>query len=349
MSYLRETDYLVVGAGVMGAATAWALTRSGRDVVLLERSTPANLDGSSHGRSRIFRLSYPDPSYVEMARKALKLWRRIEEESGEELLTTLGGFDLGDGATANAAALETAGVAYEQLTGREAAPRFPHVSFDRDEHVLYQPDAGIVAAERAVTALVRLAVGRGLDLRASERALAIQPGDESADVRTDHAVFRAKRVVVTAGAWARPLLETAGIDLPVRVTRETVGYFEHPGPTPSPTVEWGRPALYSLPSPGQGLKAAQHGAGPEVDPDTPATPSTHSMEIVSSWVQQRFPNVNPTPHRVETCVYTNTADESFVLDRHGPVVVGSPCSGHGFKFAPLIGQTLANLAEGLEE
>lgn len=348
MAYIRETDYVVVGAGVMGAATAWALTRSGRRVVVLERSAPANMQGSSHGRARIFRLSYPDSRYVVMARKALHLWRRIESESGESLLRTTGGFDLGEAAATNALALREAGVPYEELDGKEAALRFPFLGVGRDEAVVYQPDAGVVAAERSVASFLRVAVAAGVDVREAERVVALDPAEDSVDVRTEHAIFRAKAVVVTAGGWAAPLLETAGIRLPVRVTRETVAYFEHRGAAPLPLVDWEEPAFYSLPSPGQGLKAAQHGAGPEVDPDSDPVPSAHSLELVSAWVQRRFPNAAPTPNLVETCLYTNTEDHDFVLERHGPVVVGSPCSGHGFKFAPLIGERLANLAEGLE-
>jgi sarcosine oxidase len=176
---------------------------------------------------------------------------------------------------------------------------------------------------------------------------ALEVDTYKATVHTDHAVFEAPVVVVTAGGWARNLLATAGIDLPVRVTRETVAYFELLGDTPPPIVEWGDPSVYALPSPGQGIKAAQHIAGPETDPDEEASPSTASVDVVSSWIQRRLPNANAVPHLVETCIYTNTLDESFILERHGPVVVGSPCSGHGFKFAPLIGERLASLAEGL--
>lgn len=349
MAYVRQVDYIVIGAGVMGAATAWGLSRSGRDVVLLEQHTPANTRGSSHGRSRIFRLSYPDPAYVEMAQRAQKLWRHLEDECGDHLLVETGGFDLGDDAAANATAMASAGVPYEHLTRREASARFPFIAFAADDFILYQRDAGIISAELAVAGFLRVASGRGVELRTAERVVALEPGDDTVEVRTQHATFRAGCVVVTAGGWAAPLLATAGIDLAVRVTRETVGYFDHRGTTPVPVVEWGDPALYSLHSPGQGLKAAQHHAGPEVDPDSEQVPSAHSIEVVSAWVQKRFPNANATPHHVETCLYTNTADESFVIERRGPIVVGSPCSGHGFKFAPLIGRRLANLAEGLED
>ncbi len=284
-----------------------------------------------------------------MAQRSLKLWRELEAEVGETLLTQRGGLDIGDGVTANAAALQECGATFELEEGRAFAARFPGVGLPPRELVLYQPDAGVVAAERAVAAFLRAAVARGVDVRYSERVLGLEPQDGGVQVGTEHRSFRANVAVVTAGGWARGLLQTAGIDLPVRVTRETVAYFELDGAVPPPIVEWDSPAMYCLPSQGQGIKAAQHIAGPEVDPDSDPVPTRRSVEAVSEWVKRRLPNADPTPHLMETCLYTNTDDERFIIERHGPIVVGSPCSGHGFKFAPLTGVRIANLARGLPE
>ncbi|MFP5352274.1 MAG: FAD-dependent oxidoreductase, partial [Actinomycetota bacterium] len=315
--------------------------------VLLERFNFGHKHGSSHGRTRIFRLSYPDPHYVEKAKEALRLWRRLERDSGESLLTTMGGLDTGEGIERNARALRECGVEHEMSDGKEVSKRFPSLQLDPYEPVLYQPDGGVVAAERSVTAFARLAVAGGVEIREGETATAIEPSDRSVRVSTEHGLFEAEVVVVTAGAWAKPLLATAGIDLPVRATRETVAYYELLGEPAPPLVDWNDPAIYSLPSPGQGLKAAQHIAGPEVDPDSAKDPSNRSVEIVSAWVKQRYPTANDSPHLVETCLYTNTDDERFILERHGRIVVGSACSGHGFKFAPVTGERLASLAQGL--
>lgn len=347
MAYVRTADILIVGAGVMGAATARALRRTGRKVLLLEQFAPGHVRGSSHGRTRIFRFSYPDVEYVRMAQRSLELWRELERESGERLLQTMGAIDLGVGIEANAAALEECGAAFEMLSGRELTRRFPRVSLPAREEALFQPDGGVLAAERSIAAFLRGAVAAGAELVEGERVTRLEVAGELVKAHTEHAIFEAPVAVVTAGGWARGLLATADIDLPVRVTRETVAFFELLGDTPPPLVEWGSPSAYSLPSPGQGIKAAQHIAGPETDPDDEGRASALSVEIVTEWIQRRFPNTNPTPHRIETCLYTNTEDENFILERHGPVVVGSPCSGHGFKFAPLIGERLANLAEGL--
>jgi sarcosine oxidase len=136
-----------------------------------------------------------------------------------------------------------------------------------------------------------------------------------------------------------------GVKLPVVVTRETVAYFAHEQEMPLPIlVDRGSPFVYSLPDPGHGIKAGGHHTGPPTDPNEPGKVDPGMVDLLSAWVGRHYPGADAHPHHAETCLYTNTADESFILERHGPVVVGSPCSGHGFKFAPLIGERLARLA-----
>ena len=151
-------------------------------------------------------------------------------------------------------------------------------------------------------------------------------------------------VVVTAGSWIRDLVP----DVPVTVTRETVAYFKRAGPPPPSIVdlnaETGGHGMYSLHDPVHGLKAGAHHAGAETEPETEAPPDPAIVERISAWVGQRFPDVDPEPVEAQTCLYTTTADERFILERRGRVVVGSACSGHGFKFAPAVGRRLAELA-----
>lgn len=336
-------DAIVVGAGIMGSATAYALASSGRSVLVLEASEIGHRRGSSHGRSRIFRFSYPDVRYVRMAQEALPLWRVLEEASGRDLLIPTGGFDLGDGVEQNLAALEACGATAELVADEDIRQRWPQVRIPADRQALYSPDAAAVRAGDAWRAFIDLARRAGGDVRTGVRAVRL---DRSGVVTTeDGATHRADSVVVTAGAWARPLLATAGIDLAVRPTRETVAYFELPGGPPPAFVEWGNPTIYALTDPGGGLKVGEHIAGPEADPDTDGAPDEGSIERITRWVSERFPQAARTPHQTETCFYTNTRDESFVLERHDNIVVGSPCSGHGFKFAPLIGKRLAQLCD----
>jgi sarcosine oxidase len=176
-------------------------------------------------------------------------------------------------------------------------------------------------------------------------------------VTTDGDEIVARACVVAAGAWARPLLAEAGIELPVVPTRETVTYFDLPGAMSLPSVvddavpdaaEHGllRPGLinFALAAPGVGLKAGLHHAGPPADPDELGAPDPAVVKWVATWAARRYPELDPEPLASETCIYTSTADESFVLERHDRIVVASACSGHGFKFAPAFGRTLAALA-----
>lgn len=340
-----SADVAVVGAGVMGSATARALARQGREVLLVEQFEVGHTRGSSHGRSRIFRFSYHEPRYVRMAQEALRLWRELEAEAGEQILTVTGGLDVGPGADSHASAMDACGVPFERLDAEDRTRRFPHIDLADQATVLYQADSGVVAADRAVAAFVAGARRAGAELHEGLRVRRLVRDGEAAVLETDGEEIRARTAVITAGGWARGLLRGVGVDIPTRPTRETVAYFRVPEDQTYPTlVDWGSPAVYSLPSPGQGIKAGQHIAGPETDPDQEGQVSEESVAVLRQWIAERYPEADPEPHLAETCIYTNTPDESFILERHGPFVVGSPCSGHGFKFAPLIGVRLATLA-----
>jgi monomeric sarcosine oxidase len=336
-----SVDVAVVGAGVMGAATAWQLAAAGRRVVLLEQFALGHRRGSSHGTSRIFRFSYRTPAWVVMAQEALPRWRDLEVAAGEPLLRLTGGLDLGSEATANAAALEACGAAHAWLEPAEVSRRFPAVAVD--DVALFSPDAGIVLGDRALAALLRLAVASGAEVR--ERVAVTRLAQDGAAVTADTSAgeVRADVVVIAAGAWAPALLATAGITLRAVPTRQTVVYFHVAGDIPS-LVEWATPPRYALAAPGVGVKAGEHHVGPVTDPATAAAPDREAVARVAGWVAERFPAADPEPVAAETCLYTTTPDEGFVLERHGRVVVASPCSGHGFKFAPLIGERVAALA-----
>lgn len=339
-----ESDVVVIGAGVMGAATTYALARAGASVTLLEQFTLGHKRGSSHGRSRIFRLSYPEPAYVDMALQARPLWREFEAFTGAALLTTTGGLEAGFGVESNAAALESCDVDFELMSGSEVRSRWADPFFEDDETVLFQADSGIVAADDAVRTFAEVAQGLGARLVQETRVEGLDLQDDTVVVEAGGDGYRAPVAVVTAGGWARELLAGIDITLEVRPTRETVAYFSLDGPAPPTFVEWGEPTVYSLLSPGQGIKVGQHIGGPITNARDEGSVNEESIERLRSWVARRWPSAESQPLATETCIYTNTIDEHFVLERHGPVVVGSACSGHGFKFAPLIGARLAALA-----
>jgi sarcosine oxidase len=327
-----HAEVVVVGAGIMGSATAHALARQRRDVLLVEQFEVGHDRGSSHGRSRIVRLAYPELEFVELAKEAFAGWRELERETGTELLELNGLLELVESTgQSSGPALDAAGATYELLDSESARGRWP-VGVPDGWTVLFQPEAGIVRADAAHRAFVDLAVANGARLEENTR---IRSLDE----------IHAEAVVLTAGAWVGEFFP----DLPVRVTRETVAYFRRDG-KPLPSVVQLDPAtrghaMYSLHDPVHGLKAGAHHAGAEVSPDGPGgEPDAALVERISEWVARTYPDADPEPVGAETCLYTTTPDEHFILERRGKVVIGSPCSGHGFKFAPAIGNRLAALA-----
>jgi sarcosine oxidase len=340
----ERADIAVVGAGIMGSATARALARGGHDVVLLEQFELGHARGSSHGEARIFRLVYADPTWVRLTQRALPLWRGLEAESGEEILTTRGSVDLGPGTDERVAALTECGVEFDVVDGSDLGSRHP-LRIEGGTPALLQADGGVLNAASA-----QRAFQRGVRVLERTRVTGIDEGR----VHVEGGTVEARVVVVTAGAWVSRLLEPLGIRLPVTPTRETVGYFPWSGDGAHPTViDWRVPEGYELPRPGDsvyalpspdGLKVGVHRTGPSTDPDDEGSIDPEAIRCASDWVERYVEGVEPEPARTETCLYTNMPDESFVLERHGRVVVGSPCSGHGFKFAPVVGEELAGLA-----
>ena len=323
-----DTEVVVVGAGVMGLAAARALAQAGRDVVICEQFELGHERGSSHGSSRIVRLSYPEERWVRLAQESFPLWRELEAECGRRLLDLHGTLDLGDWAP-NRDALAACGAPYEVLDAAEIERRFP-VRADPGSRGLFQADGGIVFADAAVQALAA-----GLEIRERHR---VETVAESGDGVTAGGLS-ARAAVITAGAWAPKL---AGVD--ATPTVETVSYFELGEPVPSVIdTTTGFRSGYALLSPGGSLKAGLHQTGRPANPDEANLPDRELAARTAAWVERRFGLAEPAT-RLETCLYTIREHDEFLLERRGRIVVGSACSGHGFKFAPVVGRRLAALA-----
>ena len=345
---------MVIGAGAMGSATAWWLARRGHDVVLVERFEAGHDRGSSHGVARIFRHAYEDAHYVRMAKEALPLWRELEDDAGQVLLELTGCVDHGPAPVVEriAAALIGESMAREVLDAEAATRRWPGMRFD--EAVLFHPEGGRCLADATVLALQGRAGAHGAVVRfgAGPASLEVNAAGDGVRVRAGDEEWDARVAVVTAGAWVRQVLGAVA-PVPTTVTLEQVQHF-----TPiDPALEWpsflhhraDAPVVYGLRSPGEGVKVDEHHAGPVVDPETDARePDPVRRRAVADYVRAWFPGLDPTPVHTSTCLYTTTPTEDFVIDRVGPVVIGSPCSGHGFKFTPLVGRMLADLADGTE-
>src|SRR5918992_2446008 len=229
-------DAIVVGGGAMGTATAWQLARRDRAVLLVERSTIGHERGSSHGPTRIFRLSYHHPDYVAMARRALEDWWELEAAAGERLLHRTGGLEAGPGARRDADALAAAGAPFDWLRAAEIEERWPGIRIPDDAEVLFQPDAGVVLADRTVRAQARAATASGASLVEDSTAVSVEPGNGQVAVRTARGdEHRAPVAVVTAGAGGGPPVAAGGGAFPPPVTQEKVHYVLEGvgGPVPS--------------------------------------------------------------------------------------------------------------------
>jgi sarcosine oxidase len=359
-----DYDVIVVGIGGMGSAAAWQLARRGQRVLGLERFDIPHAMGSSHGISRIIRLAYyEDPDYVPLLRRAYELWREAEAASGDELLVLTGSVDaspeddpLFNGALAAARAHH---LPHEVLTGAQVNERFPGYRLPDDHRAVFQPQGGLVTSERAIVAHVRLAQAHGADIRARERVLDWTPdaGGDGVTVITDKGRYRAARLLLTAGAWAgelaRPLARLAVPE------RQVLAWLQPQrpewfGPDRFPVfnlqVEEGR--YYGLPVyevPGFKVGRYHHQNETGAADTLLREPDAADEALLRGFADRYFPDGSGATMALRACMFTNTPDEHFILDRHPDhpqVVLASPCSGHGYKFCSVIGEILADLATG---
>jgi sarcosine oxidase len=358
MSFIMNTDVIVVGAGTMGSMVLWRLARRGVAAVGLERFAPGHDRGSGHGESRMTRTAYFEgPEYVPLVQAALPLWRELEAEAGAELLTMTGGLMIGrpDGELV-AGALRSArahGLACDLLGPAEAAARHPQHRLAADEVALWEEGAGVLRPEHAVRAAAERAVALGAELVTGVVVTAIETNAGGVTVRAGDAEYRARHAIVCAGAWLGGLLPDLG--LPLAVERQVMVWFPAPDPAAFapdrfPVFVHDRPDRtgYGLPSlDGATVKVAIHHGGRPAAPDGLDRSVTEADTApAASFVAETLPGLTPVPSRVVVCMYTNTPDRHFVVGRVGipNVTVVSACSGHGFKFAPVMGEIAADLA-----
>jgi sarcosine oxidase len=358
----RSYDVAVAGLGAMGSAIACQLARSGARVVGLDRFRPPHAQGSTHGGSRIIREAYFEhPLYVPFAQRAIAAWRELEQTSGASLLLTTGGLMIGprDGEVVGGALASAAlhGLPCELLSAAQTRRRFPALAVPDDAVAVLEPRAGVLHPERCVATLLELARDRGAELRLDEALVAWDRGGDDLRVVTSSGTLRCSRLVLAAGPWMPGLL--AGLALPLAVERTVQHWFrprarrERFAPTVFPIFVWEvAPGLcwYGFPDLGEGLKAALHHQGEATDPDTVRrSVAPAEVEAVRELLARLIPDAAGEHQRSVVCLYTNTPDLHFLIDRHPDdprVTLVSACSGHGFKFASVIGEVVA--AEVLE-
>jgi sarcosine oxidase len=346
----RQADYAVVGAGLLGLATARALAKRGREVTLLEQATPGHELAGSAGNCRIFRLGYEDPFYVSLARRAREPWQLLEEESFCSILSPAPHLTLGAGLGVVASAMASAGARTELLMAAEVADRFPGIAADGP--ALLEPESAVIAADTALTAL---AAGVP-DLRPGVRVTAVADDGRRVALDTSEGSLSARVAVICSGPWTAGLL-AGGARLPAAPTLEQVAYLAPSGeagtsgtaPAEMPIfIAYDAQVPYGLPVPGSALykTGIHHGGGPADPERLDQAEDPVLAERLAEVARRYLPGFDPRPKLVERCVYDNTPDEDFVVDRIGNVVVGCGTSGHGFKFGPLLGEWLADLATG---
>jgi sarcosine oxidase len=356
----EQSTYVVVGAGRAGAATAWRLAEAGHAVTIVERGQPADRGGSSHGSARILRYSYPSSFYADLVVRSRPLWTELETAVGASLISRRGCLDWGEhrDPVALARSLEAAGVEHQLLSAASASQRWD-IAFDSP--ALWHPDGGVIDAERSVDAMIHLACSYGArmipgwDLRAVTRTRSGYLLHNAHGGSLD-----AERVVLCAGGFLPDLLRGAGIDArlvasmpPLTVTQEQAFHFPYRhGGQPWPTFIHKSNKIQAYGLPGgrdahfRGQKLAEYAAGRTVssayDQDRKIDPVNRQRLI--SYVEQHLPGLVPEPYAETTCVFTTTPTQDFVLDRAEGLTLISPCSGHGAKFAPLLGILAAHLA-----
>ncbi|MFD1212753.1 FAD-dependent oxidoreductase [Arthrobacter sp. GCM10027362] len=350
-------DVVVVGGGLTGSFTARSLAARGRSVLLLEARPLGHTEGSSHGTSRIFRRAHPDPLYAEMASRSLRLWRQLESESGAVLLTMTGGLDYGrDRRPAELhEAVRANGVACELLSPDAAAERFPGMLFPTD--VLFHADAGYLDPGAAIEAALAAAKKDGADIRIGSGSTveAVQEQNGNVVVHTPDGKHTGRHVVLAAGPWLPELLPRTLPTVPVprlTVTEQNVFHFAQRDPNrPWPVLVCKHDTqFFGLPSGADGgptpaLKLGRHDPGPATSPARRSgVPDPGTRHLIESFVENWMPGLVPEPVREDTCLYTRTGNEDFVLDRRGSVTIASPCSGQGAKFAPALGELITDIA-----
>lgn len=355
-------SHIVIGAGALGSAAAYALARSGVDrVLVLEQYALGHTRGASEDHSRIIRHAYHSPSYTALTQAAYDAWHELEAETGLTLVLKTGGLDLAVAGTdgevevdAYREALEPFGIPYETVTADQIRRRWPQWQIGDDVVGLYQQDGGILDVRRAAAAHRARGRGLGVEFRNGTCVRAISSDHESVTVATDSEVFSADHLVLCAGSWLPPLLATLGVDWRITLSQEQVSYFATPNlrdfaPDRFPMWIWhGESVFYGFPVYGEvAVKAAQDMSGRFVTQETRTVdPDPAQTEVVAGFLRERLPGAVGPELISKTCIYDMPPDREFVIDLvpGHPRICAAVGAGHAAKFAGLIGRILADLA-----
>ncbi len=353
-----ETDTAVLGLGAMGCASLYHLALRGIPALGIEQFPLGHERGSTHGPSRVFRPFYGNPLYVEMVRAAQVQWQDLEQRAQTKLLRLCGQVVLAQPENVlfqeGLMALRQTREAHEVLTKVQMSKRFPMLQLPSGYIACWVPRAGFLEPDRALKTLVSEARKAGASILASQKAVGLDPQGDCLEVATEESRILCRRLICTGGSWTASLLPALALNL--KVTRQQKFHFRSPNlealhPDRLPVYVDCDKGYYGFPVWRGVLNVADDNWGDFVEPDAvDQEPDPEVKENLMRWVASLFPNREWEHIHTETCLYTNTPDDDFILDRHPDlpnVVIGAGFSGHGFKFAPFIGKLLVQLA--LEE
>lgn len=355
----EKYDTIVLGLGAMGSSALYHLAARGVKVLGVDKFAPPHTHGSTHGRTRIIREAYYEhPCYVPIVQRAYELWAALEREAGEPMFVQTGGIMIGppDGALFGGAfrSAKEHGLSHAILKPTEVHDRFPGFRVPEGSMALLEPRAGLLLPEKIVDAHLALAQRAGATVRTGVTVTAWDADDSGVRLETDAGELRGRTLILAAGPWLPALVPE--LDLPLEIERQLFHWFEpasHPewydaAHSPISLIEYADDRFFAtFPDVGHGVKAAIHHEGAVIDIDAPREGATAAegremTELLAQYLPQAAGKILDRA----TCVYTNTPDHDFLIDRHpahANVLIASPCSGHGFKFASAIGEILADL------
>ncbi|XP_069767187.1 peroxisomal sarcosine oxidase [Narcine bancroftii] len=363
---VSDFDAIVIGAGIQGSYAAYHLSKTSKALLIDQFALPHSR-GSSHGQSRIIRKAYSKACYAHMMTECYQQWKQLEAEGNIELFRETGLLVLGEEVDPTFQNMKKTlidnKVPMATLTSADFSKSFPAVKLPKGVSAILDKTAGILQADRALKTVQDLFRRFGGTIRDGEKVVEIQPG-YWVTVTTTLGIYRAKSLVITAGPWTNELLNLVGLQLPLKTRRIIVCYWKEKVPgtygiskgfpcfiriNSGPTLH----DFYGLPSNEYpGLVKVCHHDGNNADPDERDINfhlSSQDVNLLSDFLSKEFPGLDPRPAVIEYCMYTNTPDHDFILDHHpdhGNIIIGAGFSGHGFKFAPVVGKVLSELCFG---
>jgi sarcosine oxidase len=359
MGFAKKFDAIVLGLGGMGSSACYHLSKRGLDVLGVEQFSIPHQNGSSHGQTRMIRKAYFEhPDYVPLLRRSYELWRELEIECGEDIFDQRGMILYADEtSTVYQGTLKSSkqhNLPVEHVELSDARKRWPAYQFAEHHSVLFEKDAGFLYPEKAITNFVSLAGKSGAVIKENEPVAEYSFDEKGVIIKTKNNTYSAGKLVITAGAWTTSLLND--LNIPFTLLRKYLSWHsagpQHQADSNIPCAfyDLGDHMFYMFPSIDEkGVKIGKHSGGEEIQhpeqKNTEKLPGSF-LKPLRQFVESYLPNVLAVPDDFVTCMYTNTPDENFIIDKHPEsdnLVFAAGFSGHGFKFVPVIGEVLADL------